>query len=57
MMIAPSLALIAYRLDVRAQIEARPAWAWLERVLPEPPLSHAQRARSSRAGARSALRP
>jgi glutathione S-transferase len=41
MMIAPSLALIAYRLDVRAQIEARPAWAWLERVLPEPPLSHA----------------
>jgi glutathione S-transferase len=39
MMIAPSLALIAYRLDVRAQIEARPAWAWLERVLPEPPLS------------------
>jgi len=41
MMIAPSLALIAYRLDVRAQIEARRAWAWLERVLPEPPLSHA----------------
>jgi glutathione S-transferase len=39
MMIAPSLALIAYRLDVRAKIEARPAWAWLERVLPEPPLS------------------
>jgi glutathione S-transferase len=37
-MIAPSLALIAYRLDVRAQIEARPAWTWLERVLPEPPL-------------------
>ena len=41
MMIAPSLALIAYRLDLRAQIEARAAWAWLERVLPEPPLSHA----------------
>jgi glutathione S-transferase len=41
LMIAPSLALISYRLDVRAQIEARPAWAWLERVLPEPPLSHA----------------
>jgi glutathione S-transferase len=41
MMIAPSLALISYRLDVRAQIEARPAWTWLERVLPEPPLSHA----------------
>jgi glutathione S-transferase len=41
--IAPSLALIAYRLDVRPQIEARPAWAWLERVLPEPPLSSATR--------------
>ena len=41
MMIAPSLALISYRLDVRPQIEARPAWAWLERVLPEPPLSRA----------------
>jgi glutathione S-transferase len=41
MMIAPSLALIAYRLDLRPQIEARPAWAWLERVLPEPPLSDA----------------
>ena len=40
-MVAPSLALIAYRLDVRPQIEARPAWAWLERVLPEPPLSRA----------------
>jgi glutathione S-transferase len=35
-MIAPSLALIAYRLDLRADIEARPAGAWLERVLPEP---------------------
>jgi glutathione S-transferase len=43
LMIAPSLALIAYRLDLRAQIEARPAWAWLERVLPEPPLSGTQR--------------
>jgi glutathione S-transferase len=39
MMIAPSLALIAYRRDLRPQIEARPAGAWLERVLPEPPLS------------------
>ncbi|HWG08664.1 MAG TPA: glutathione S-transferase N-terminal domain-containing protein [Solirubrobacteraceae bacterium] len=38
-MIAPSLALIAYRLDLRPQIETRPARAWLERVLPEPPLS------------------
>ncbi len=37
-MIAPSLALIAYRLDLRPQIEARPAGAFVERVLPEPPL-------------------
>jgi glutathione S-transferase len=37
-LIAPSLALIAYRLDLRAQIEARPAGAMLERVLPEPVL-------------------
>ena len=35
-LIAPSLALIAYRLDLRAQIEARPAGTMLERVLPEP---------------------
>ncbi len=40
-LIAPSLALIAYRLDLRPQIQAHPAAAaWLERVLPEPPLSH-----------------
>jgi glutathione S-transferase len=37
-MIAPSIALIAYRLDLRPQIEARPAGAYVERVLPEPPL-------------------
>jgi glutathione S-transferase len=37
-MIAPSIALIAYRLDLRSQIEARPAGAYVERVLPEPPL-------------------
>jgi glutathione S-transferase len=36
-MIAPSIALIAYRLDLRPQIEARPAGAYVERVLPEPP--------------------
>jgi glutathione S-transferase len=36
--IAPSLALIAYRLDLRADIEARPCGAFLERVLPEPAL-------------------
>jgi glutathione S-transferase len=35
-LIAPSLALIAYRNDLRAQIEARPAGTLLERVLPEP---------------------
>jgi glutathione S-transferase len=40
-LIAPSLALIAYRLDLREQIEGRPAWGWLERVLPEPALSSA----------------
>jgi glutathione S-transferase len=37
--IAPSLALIAYRLDLRAEIEARPAGALMERVLPEPALA------------------
>ena len=35
-LIAPSLALIAYRNDLRPQIEARPAGTLLERVLPEP---------------------
>jgi hypothetical protein len=40
-LIAPSLALIAYRLDLREQVEGRPAWRWLERVLPEPALSSA----------------
>ena len=35
-LIAPSLALIAYRRDLRPLIEARPAGALLERVLPEP---------------------
>jgi hypothetical protein len=36
-MIAPSLALIAYRRDLRPGIEERPAGALLRRVLPEPP--------------------
>jgi glutathione S-transferase len=36
LMIAPSLALLAYRLDLRPEIEARAAGALLERVLPEP---------------------
>jgi glutathione S-transferase len=34
--IAPSIALIAYRLDLRPLIEARPLGAYVERVLPEP---------------------
>jgi glutathione S-transferase len=34
---APCLALMAYRLDVRDQIESRPSWALVERLLPEPP--------------------
>jgi len=37
--IASSLALLAYRLDLRPGIEARPAGALLERVLPEPVLA------------------
>jgi glutathione S-transferase len=35
-MIAPSLALLAYRHDLRPEIEARPAGALIDRVLPEP---------------------
>jgi len=34
--IAPSLALLSYRLDLRGDLEARPCFALLERVLPEP---------------------
>jgi glutathione S-transferase len=34
--IAPSLALIDYRLDVRDELRARPAAALMERLLPEP---------------------
>lgn len=40
-MIAPSIALIAYRHDLRAEIDARPAGALVERVLPEPALTSA----------------
>jgi glutathione S-transferase len=36
--VAPSLALMAYRLDLRADVEASPAGALMERVLPEPAL-------------------
>jgi glutathione S-transferase len=36
LMIAPSLALLDYRLDIRDQVRARPAFAVVERLLPEP---------------------
>jgi glutathione S-transferase len=39
MMIAPSLALLDYRLDLREQLRARPCFALAERLLPEPPRS------------------
>jgi glutathione S-transferase len=45
LMIAPSLALLAYRRDLHTEIEACPAGALLERVLPE----HGPRAGASRA--------
>ncbi len=35
-MIAPSLALLDYRLDIRDQVRARPAFAVVERLLPDP---------------------
>lgn len=35
-MIAPSLALLTYRRDARAEIERRPAQSLLDRVMPEP---------------------
>ena len=35
-MIAPSLALLGYREDLRSSLEARPAWALVDRLLPEP---------------------
>jgi glutathione S-transferase len=37
MMIAPSLALLDYRLDVRPELRSRPCFAVVERLLPEPP--------------------
>jgi glutathione S-transferase len=36
LMIAPSLALLCYRRDLRAEVEGRPAGRLVERVLPEP---------------------
>jgi glutathione S-transferase len=35
-MIAPSLALIGYRPDLRPELESRPLWALVDRLLPEP---------------------
>lgn len=35
-MIAPSMALIAYRRDLKAELEARPSWALVDRLLPAP---------------------
>jgi glutathione S-transferase len=49
MMIAPSLALLAYRLDLREDIEARPAGELMRRMLPAPAERRArERAPSSR---------
>ena len=36
-MIAPSIALLSYRLDLRDEIAARPAGAMIDRILPMPP--------------------
>jgi glutathione S-transferase len=36
LVIAPSLALLDYRLDLREELRARPSYALLERLLPEP---------------------
>ncbi len=35
--IAPSLALLSYRLDLRGELEGRPAWDLMERVVPDAP--------------------
>jgi glutathione S-transferase len=35
--VAPCLALLACRRDLRPQVESRPAWALVERLLPAPP--------------------
>jgi glutathione S-transferase len=51
-MIAPSLALLSYRRDLRAEIDRRPAVRLLDRILPEPP-AVAARYPSSPAGALS----
>ena len=33
--VAPSLALLAYRIDLREEVESRPSWRLVERLLPE----------------------
>ena len=40
-MIAPSIALLSYRLDLRDEIAARPAGAMIDRILPMPPTAAA----------------
>ena len=40
-MIAPSIALLSYRLDLRDEIAARPAGAMIDRILPMPPAAAA----------------
>lgn len=35
-MIAPSLALLGYRKDLRPDLESRPVWALVDRLLPQP---------------------
>ena len=40
-MIAPSIALLSYRLDLRDEIAARPAGAMIDRILPIPPAAAA----------------
>jgi glutathione S-transferase len=54
--ILPSLALLDYRDDLRAQIAPRPAWALLERVLPEPAATRGRDASPADASAPAADR-
>jgi glutathione S-transferase len=47
-MVAPSLALILYRSDVRPMFDGRPALRLVDRLLPEPPTTAAKPTRSHR---------
>jgi glutathione S-transferase len=49
--IAPSIALLAYRLDMRAAVEASPGWGLVERLMPPRGRFSRGRKGSSRAGA------